>query len=240
MNPARLILFSGNGKIGPGEVAATYVSIPASCPHDCPFKDALPDEHAAKGPCYANQGRVAANIGYKINAVKATAIQAARAEAREIRYWAPLAPEGHPLRLHVMGDCRTATAARIVSRACNAWRGPVWVYSHAWRTVPRSAWGRVSVLASIEDPREGRAVIRRGYAPALVVDGHPKDGKAWKAHGVTWIPCPEQTRGRTCVQCRLCFDADKLRKRKQGITFDAHGQSRARVVRRLQVIQGGT
>lgn len=220
---ARLILRSGNDKTG--TCAVTYVSIAASCP-SCPLRD---------DGCYGQLGRLAP-IGAKLDATGATSARAARDEAREIRYWAARAEPGTPLRLHVFGDCRSASAARTVSSAAERWPGPVWTYTHAWRDVPRRAWGSVSVLASMEDPRDAKRAMRAGYAPACVVAEHPADGRAWEAHGVTWIPCPEQTRGVRCVECRLCWDAEALRKRAHGIAFAAHGQRRAKTIRHLPVL----
>lgn len=226
MSAVLLRLYSGVSKVGARAVAVTYASISSTCPTTCPHLD---------GGCYARVGRVAPIVS-RLNAEGASRMDAARAEAREIRYWARQAPEGHPLRLHVAGDCATASAARVVSSACRAWPGPVWSYTHAWRAVPRTAWGTVSVFGSVENMRHGRAVLRAGYAPAAIVAEHPKGGRAFHAHGVRWVPCPEQTRGVPCSECRLCFDANALRARKTGVTFAAHGIARARVLRHLPVI----
>jgi hypothetical protein len=213
---ATLALRSGNRKTG--ECAVTYASIASTCP-PCTFKDG--------GGCYAQGGRVAITVRM-LDDHGATAIQAARAEASLIRENAAKAVNGHPLRLHASGDCRTNATARIVSDACAEWPGPVWCYTHAWRTVDRKAWGNVSVLASIESAEDGRKAIARGYAPALVVHEHPQDGRAFKRAGVTWIPCPEQTRGVQCVDCRLCFNAEALKQRRHGIAFAVHGNSAKR------------
>lgn len=231
MSPVLLRLSSGVGKVGAGRVAVTYASLVSTCPRTCP--------HFGKGEgCYARLGRLAP-ITARLNAARATAHQAARAEARAIRYWAKHAPAGRPLRLHVAGDSATDGTARIVSGAARAWPGPVWTYTHAWREVARVSWGAVSVFGSIENMRHGRAVLRKGYAPAAIVASHPEDGRAFHAHGVKWIPCPEQTRGVACADCRLCFDAEGLRARKSGVTFAAHGIARARVLRHLPIPSHG-
>lgn len=181
--------------------------------------------------CYAQDGMVAFHerrISDYANAHNLSAETVAMHEARAIRYHAPES-EGHPLRLHVSGDCRTNRAAEIVSRACAKWLAAVWTYSHAWRDVRRSSWGCVSVLASIEDPKDGPKAIQRGYAPALVVAEHPEDGRAFESNGVKYVPCPAQTtNGRiTCIKCRLCFDAKALRERHTGIAFAVHGSRRS-------------
>jgi hypothetical protein len=227
---ATLALRSQNTKTG--LCAVTYASIAATCPKSCALK--------GEG-CYAQGGRVAIVV-HRLDAQAGNALATARAEAALIRENAKRAPDGYPLRLHASGDCRTETTARTVSNACAEWPGPVWTYTHAWRDVPRKAWGSVSVLASIESVEDGRAALRAGYAPAVVVHEHPHNGRAWRSNGVTWIPCPEQTRGVTCAKCRLCFDADALKERRHGIAFAAHGNRRETVkrnLRQLPLFKGG-
>jgi len=218
--PASLILRSENAKIG--FAAATYASIEATCPASCRLRGS---------GCYAQNGHVALHARRLDSA--ATPLQAARHEASLLD--AAQGIRGVPLRLHVSGDTRTAAAARILAGALLRWRsrggGSVWTYTHAWRTVPRAAWGSaVSILGSAEDTRHGAAILEAGYAPAVVVDTVPADGRAFERDGVTWIPCPQQTRGRTCTECRLCFDADALAARRSGIAFAAHGAGRKRAL----------
>lgn len=57
--------------------------------------------------------------------------------------------------------------------------------------------------------------------------------------GTRMIPCPQQTKGGdvTCVECRLCLDADGLMARNMGIAFAAHGASVRKVRARLPVLQ---
>ena len=221
---AILVTSSNNAKTG--NVACTYVSIESSCPTSCPLKD--------EG-CYAQSTMVAFSVK-RTNAAGRTAMQAARDEAHLIR--TAKVPRGRPMRLHVSGDCASEPAAREVGLAVETWHerggGPVWSYTHAWRDVRRRFWFGVSVLASCDHPKQGRAALRRGYAPATIVASHPADGKAYVAHGVRWIPCPEQTRGIQCVECRLCWDADGLRQRKSGIAFAVHGGTKKRALRVLQ------
>lgn len=200
-------------------VSATYVSL-RSCPPSCPLRG---------DGCYAELGKV----GITVKRLDTTASDQnadgrdmARAEARQID---GLTGE-NPLRLHVSGDSRTATNATIVARAADRYRdrhgSPVWSYTHAWRDVPRAAWGRVSILASVENLTDAARALEAGYAPAIVVESHPLDGKASRVNveGIKLIPCPAQTRANvTCASCRLCFDADRLLADRAAITFAAHG-----------------
>src|SRR5262249_760048 len=82
---------------------------------------------------------------------------------------------------------------------------------------------------SVETAADARDAMDRGYAPALVVETLPADGRAWREGGTTFIPCPAETRGRTCVECRLCFDADALLSRRAGIAFGAPGSGQRKV-----------
>lgn len=237
MKHALFVADSANSKInGRGRVSATYASVEATCPRACPLKG---------NGCYAQDGHVAFHEARL--ARSGTPDQAARSEALAIdgAFSAGDVPQdgargGRDLRLHVSGDARTARAASLLAGAARRWRarkgGNVWTYTHAWRTVPRAAWNGVSVLASVESTKDGRAALRRGYAPACVVVEHAPDGRAFDRDGVTWIPCVQQTRGVACTDCRLCFDADRLVAAKSGIAFAVHGASYKRA---LLVIQGG-
>lgn len=226
MSHPKISIGSSNQKTGP--LAVTYASIAHTCPRDCGMREA----------CYASTGHLVAIQRHvsKGHRPITSGIDSARYEARIIRDAIRKAPRGMPLRIHGSGDCSTPAQAREVGAAGADWvakvRAPAYTYTHAWRKVPRSAWGKaVSVLASMEDHTHAAAAMARGYAPARVVAEHPSDGKATTdAHGVKWIPCPAQTRDVTCDKCRLCFDGDTLLARKAGITFAAHGATRKRAL----------
>jgi len=221
---ASIVVQSANQKLG--HAAATYVSVEASCPKSCALY--------GKG-CYAQLGRVGL-FASRLDAAARGPVAAARDEAALIR---GSVTEGRPLRLHVSGDCRTEQAAAIVADACLDWRrrrgGPVWTYTHGWRQVARRIWGIVSVLASIESTKEGKAALAAGYAPAVVVEKFPEGGKVFVRDGVQWTPCPEQTRGLSCTECRACFDSERLARKGIGIAFEAHSQRKKKL---LVVLQG--
>lgn len=213
-----------------GNVAVTHAS-QGSCPNDCMFKNA---------GCYAEggpQGFTTRRLN-KANP-NATSTEIALEEAKVID-----ALSGkRPLRIHIVGDCKTARAARIVSRAAKRYHRKfnqkIWTYTHGWRRVRRDHWGMVSVLASCESLTDIRQARARRYATALVVDFHPEDGKAYlkvdEFGSEKIIPCPEQTKGITCSQCRLCWDDNKLRDRGVTIAFAAHGNSTKRVMSNLHI-----
>jgi hypothetical protein len=224
---ATLVLQSKNVKIG--DVSATYASIDGSCPTDC--------AHRGAG-CYAQSGNVGIHVS-RMNAtnkdrVRQDAREVAREEARQIKAAISKGDDTRPLRVHVSGDCRTPSAAQTIAKAISGWREKVWSYTHAWKVVDRASWGRVSVLASVDNASDLSEAFARGYAPAIVVDRHPEDGKAFtREDGVKVIPCPNQTRDITCVQCGLCMNADKLHAMGAAIAFAAHGVSK----RKLSVIK---
>jgi hypothetical protein len=223
---------SENKKIaGSGQVAATYVATNVSCPTSCALRN---------DGCYAEIG----NVGFHVRKLNAKVPKGMRPEgaARQERtailgaYKGGPIPQdgakgGRDLRMHVSGDARTRRAVRSLAEAGADWRarggGSVWTYTHAWKTVPRKDWGTVSVLASMEDPRLAEAARAKGYAPALVVAEHLSD-KAYTVPGsdIKWIPCPEQSRGIACSDCRLCMNADRLRDTNRGIAFAAHGATK--------------
>jgi hypothetical protein len=87
------------------------------------------------------------------------------------------------------------------------------------------------VLASVETMSDAHAAVAAGYAPALTVDAHATD-LAWTHAGLRIVPCPAQTRGTTCAQCRLCLDP-QLPLRKTGVSFALHGLGRDVAAARL-------
>lgn len=214
---------SGNAKIG--HTSATYQ--PTTHCVDCPLKD---------NGCFAQYGQVrfhVAPLEKRVREAHASPVRTAREEARGID---ALKAKGQGLRLHVSGDCPSDETARIVSGAAERFErrggGRAWSYTHAWRRVRRASWGAVSILASVETLADAKRAIRRGYATARVVPAFPSE-KAWTEDNIRWIPCPAQTRDDvTCGSCRLCWDADGLRKRGAGIAFEAHsaGAKRAAAV----------
>jgi hypothetical protein len=111
-NFTRAVEVSGNEKTG--AVSTTYVS-QASCPKECAFFN--------EG-CYAESGmagiwtnRLNAQVGGKTALIDAR--QIARDEAKAV----DSLTGQNDLRLHVVGDCRTAGAASIVSKAAERFMG---------------------------------------------------------------------------------------------------------------------
>jgi hypothetical protein len=205
----------------------TYASIEATCPTSCDFKGS---------GCYAQTGytrfagirldRAAAGVsGDDVIREEATAIRAAF-NGRQVPQDG--ARGGRDLRLHIAGDVSSAAGARLLGDAAEDWRrrggGSVWSFTHRWSTIRRSAWGpAISVLASVEHPRQFAAARAQGYAPAIVVERFPNGGKSWRADGLKVIPCPAETTETTCSQCRLCLDRD-LVKMNAAIAFAVHGR----------------
>lgn len=233
--------------VGP-YVAATYVSIRATCADSCVFKDA---------GCYVQSGftgRASRLLDELAGGL--TPDQAIEHEASLLRrafkrqgYRVPqdggrCGDKGRDLRLHIGGDTPSTTAAKVLAQVATEWAqrggGLVWTYTHRWREIHRAAFGAVSALASVETPGGAHAAVARNYVPAVVVPRHAERRRhrlsRWP-RGWTVVPCPaETTEGVTCVTCRLCLDDSKLWRRKTAIAFAAHGQGRKQVVRRLKVL----
>lgn len=216
--------------------SSTYVSIEATCPDACRFKEA---------GCYVRAG-FTASLSKKLDraAARLSGDAVAVLEAEHIKAAFNRGPipqdgarGGRDLRLHVGGDVPSAFGARVLAVAARDWirrgGGTVWIYTKRWKEIARSAFGPISALASVESLSDARRALRRGYAAALVVDHHHRD-TAELVDGMRIIPCPAQTRRRTCIECRLCLDPD-LARRKVVIAFALHGQQADRV--RLPVIR---
>ncbi|HZR80393.1 MAG TPA: hypothetical protein VFD92_04775 [Candidatus Binatia bacterium] len=203
---------TANRKTGP--VSVTHAT-QATCPATCPL---------LKSGCYAEQGVQGIHTS-RLNraAGRADRRELAREEARAIDQLSGK----RPLRLRVVGDAATTSAARTLARAVDRYQlrsgAPVWTYTHAWRDVPREAWGATSVLASVESIGDAKRALNRGYAPAIVVSRFGSD-RAAVVDGVRVIPCPAQARDDIrCTDCRLCWNADALQARRAAIAFEAHG-----------------
>lgn len=233
---------SKNEKIsGKYKIACTYVPIENSCSDKCQLK-----KHKI---CYAKQSFVGM-INHRLEqASKAlTPIDIAKAEAKAIinSFKGKPIPQdgkfgGRDLRLHVSGDSRTKAGTKILSFAAqnyiNRGGGKVYTYTHSWHNQPRKQWGKISVLASLDNYKDAPKARALGYAPAIVVETFPSD-KAFSLpeSDVKWIPCPAQTKDVSCVDCRLCFDADKLFERNVGISFASHGSGKKNI-RKLNVVK---
>ncbi len=220
-------------------VASSYVSISATCPSSCPFKD---------NGCYAQAGQTHLIMGRLDRAGRALSpLTVTRAEAAAIgALWPRGVPQdgaagGRDFRLHVGGDTSCTRGTRALADAVETLHGrglgDAWSYTHRWRTIPREAWGSIRVLASVETSREIVEAKRRGYAPALTVDV-ARSEQPYQIGGVRMIPCPYESTPKqpTCSQCRLCLR--DLSDTNEGIVFSVHGNDAKLARRSLRVIQG--
>jgi hypothetical protein len=226
---------SASRKLGP--VAATHVA-QLSCPKTCVFLGA---------GCYAEDAHLSAYVTKRLNRGVDSEITKATIASIEADAIDALSGD-RDLRLHVVGDSTTVNGTRKIAAAAERYmaRGgrKAFTYTHAWRSVPRSAWGDVSVLASCETPADVRAASALGYAAVLVVDKHLEERRHHRG-GIDLLPCPQETRGVTCAECRLCMDAGRLRDEGLTIAFAVHGspasKSKAvRSLRRRHEMTGGT
>lgn len=242
--PAVAVKYSQNTKLG---AVATTSAPRQTCPAACPFKGA---------GCYADHDNNRVHWDRLTERAKGlTPLEIAEAEAKLI----DALPANRDLRLHVTGDCPDEATTRVVAAACERYmargvrsashRGKrlpvrVWAYTHNWRTVPRRAWGRVSVLASCETVSDTVAAKTRGYATALVVRrfreekqhrvvGEDSISMEWTAHVV---PCPAQTRGVKCSDCRLCMDDDRLKSDFLTVGFTLHGGGKRKAEERIALL----
>jgi hypothetical protein len=215
--PSRRAVFapevSSNAKLG--KVSATYAA-QQSCPSDCPFLNS---------GCFAENGFTGGFITKRLNRHLPDDITPEQIAAEEAAAIDRLTGD-RDLRLHVVGDSRMLNGTRRIADAARRYiaRGArrVWTYTHAWRTVPRFAWGPVSVLASCETEDEVLAARARGYATAMVVLVHDSE-KLYGLGRTKLLPCPQETRGVSCADCRLCMDDRRLFAENITIAFAVHG-----------------
>lgn len=231
--PVKLILNTENRKLL--GCAVTYVA-QQSCPQECLFLN--------QG-CYAEYGPMLWSVTSKLNLEVKGLRPAELARMEGGMIWGmrydPRA-RNRPLRLHGVGDCASDYAAQEVSSAADHWiltnEAPVWSYTHAWRNVKRESWGNVSILASVENPRDLALATKRGYAAAMIVPEFPNGPKAFKGfQDFKIVPCPEQTLGIGCRDCKLCFKDKWLHENRIVIGFTPHGVGQKKVRQTLVSIQ---
>jgi hypothetical protein len=232
---------SANKKItglGSAKVCATYSSIIATCPKDCDLRK--------NKECYGMYGHVGLinnRLDWKMTG--SDSVKVAYQEKKAIRSafkGGPIPQDGQKggrdLRLHTVGDCKNNTSAKILASAADDWvkrgGGTVWTLTHAWKKIKKSSWGRnISVLASLDNPDDARKALRKGYAPAKYVNQF-RHSHAYLQDGINWLPCRAQVRADVgCANCRLCLEANFLKKKKWGIMFEAHGMKMNRMKERL-------
>jgi len=165
-----------------------------------------------------------------------TPIEIAKHEAAAIRKL----KGDKPLRLHIVGDCRTSKAAEIVAAAAAEYTAkqgqPVWTYTHAWKEIPRAKWGSISVLASCETIDEAKHAMKRGYAASIVRLKEFSRPFAWE--DVIMMPCLELTKGTKCDKCKLCLKDQELLKKEKIVCFFPHGSGTNKAKDAIRVKEG--
>lgn len=216
---------SDNGKTGP--VSATYTPY-QTCPNSCPLKPIIgEDGNFQSAPCYASCDLVGMHMRRLTKATvtaKADLIQIQTQECESIKDLTGR----NVLRLKVGGDTPNTEYAEGLADACKVYSAKhgqkAYGYTHNWKEIARESFGGISILASCDSPSDIADAKSRGYATAVVVSSFPNGSKAFDVDGHKVIPCFEQTKGIQCVDCRLCFDDNNLRKHDISIGFEAHGR----------------
>lgn len=216
--------------------ASTYVSIAATCPDTCGLKN---------NGCYAQSGSHRRIMGPLDEAAHwRPGLEVAAAESAAVRasYGHGTVPQdgakgGRDLRLHVGGDSSGTLSTRLLADAADDYRrrggGTVWTYTHRWPEIPAEEWGDIAVWASCESTADVLLAHQSSYRAALVVAEHPSE-RMYERDGLKILPCPWETRGKTCVECRLCLDAPI--DPRVVIGFAAHGEKKKALKRRLTVL----
>lgn len=223
--------------------SATYVPVQQTCPRTCPFRG---------NGCMAQSGYT----GRAVRRIEALAegmssYEIGRQEAlaldRLCRRGVPRdggrdGESPRDLRLHISGDVTEDSSLRVLAAAVSRWKarggGSAWTFTHAWERLERERWRPISVLASIERPEQSELAQARSYVPAITVRTFPST-KPFRVAGsrTMWIPCPAETKKRTCVECRLCLDhEDQLYERGHGIAFAVHGGQSKKAKRQLPTL----
>ena len=158
----------------------------------------------------------------------------ARMEAEGINALRPR----HDLRVHVSGDARTRTAAKILGCSMvdyerrskrQGFHSLAYTYTHSWQApynVHYSAWQGARVLASIDNVSQyDTATQDLGYPACTMVT--PEAIPTHKTDNNLMVLCPHEKHKIDCRDCRLCFmSMDWLKDNRVIIMFPAHGQKK--------------
>jgi site-specific DNA-methyltransferase (adenine-specific) len=215
-------------------IATTFVSMALTCPATCRWLIAGTCAGEANYRRFGNLDDDAKDLtGHEVIANEAALLILNAFGGGPIPQDGP-GGTGRPLRIHVLGDVHCAGCARMLAAAAEDWvrrgGGKVWTYTHRWREIPREAWGPIEIHASIDSINDVYSIddidaaVAAGYTPSIVRREFPLGDAAFQDGGFTFVPCPAQTRERTCADCRLCWDTAALARRRTGIAFREHGQ----------------
>jgi hypothetical protein len=112
----------------------------------------------------------------------------------------------------------------------------VFTYSHAWRDLEPDVAPGVTVNASCESAADIETAAAAGW-PTTVVDPGGDDTLIGQTiAGRKVVQCPQQTRGLTCEDCRLCARPN----RRSTVAFVVHGSGSAIAARQVNAAREGT
>jgi hypothetical protein len=180
----------------------------------------------ATGRCYVLRG-FQAKTNRRLEGLAAgwDPLDIVRAEVEAVRRaFKKGVPKGRILRLHEFGDVTSPAQAEALAALAEWWidegGGPLFAYTHSWSMIPRRAWGKIIVRASVHTRAEIRVARARGYRLAIVLPRLPRDGRAFELRGtgLRVVPCPGETRHIACTDCMLCMNDEAH------IAFEEHGR----------------
>lgn len=220
MTRTLVTLDSRNAKTG--RVAlATYRS-QSSCPLTCPLMGSgCYAENRGQGGRPSPFGMVDASTSQRL--IIGTDYSTLTAELARIRAHSVV-------RFNVSGDYLDDTGQpdRAYIDATNhaaRYGHVVLSYTHAWRILEPS-WFEDGARpqASCDGPVDVTDALAAGWAPVMVdPDGRYPQGR--RINDAVCVTCPYSTRGRQCVDCRLCGRSA----RRSVVIFPAHGARKSRI-----------
>jgi hypothetical protein len=222
-SPIIIAEFSENRKLSKRKCISTTYASQSTCPKTCPLR-----HHG----CYAELAHTGL-ITHRINQSEIIdPVEIAKIEAKGIKQLVGITN----IRLHTVGDCPNSESAQIVSKACDEYikkyNKQVWGYTHA--RIPRSDWGKVSMLRSCQTLRQAEGAMQANYAAALVVSHFKGIKRYYIGRGMYGIPCPAQVnKDIACDTCKLCMKDQMLLKNKSVILFKAHGMCKKSIINNI-------
>lgn len=221
----RMVLVGSSDNVKTGPIVVSYAP-KETCPTSCPLRD-------GKG-CYAATGPCAIQWKRTENSEKSLSwdeflIRLRKVEPGRLFRW------GIAGDLPGIGDRLDIPTFRELVKAARHLRS--WCYTHKPLDIPgeleavkeANAAGWVTNL-SADTLQEADRKASLGVAPVVVVI--PSDPASWPSQtpqGRRIVVCPATTHGKTCLECRLCYNHKPDR---VIVAFPAHG-TRKRLVSKL-------
>lgn len=201
-----------NAKLGKGVFVST--SSRTTCPNTCPFKN---------NGCYAENFPMNQHWNAVTNGQRGDSWEVFLAQVRKLaksELWrhnqaGDLAGEGDSIDLNALNELVLANRGR---RGFTYTHKPMWTMDEQL-AVKKACREGFTINVSTDSMLDAENAFHEGFPVATVLPSTTKGLQTRTHGGVPVLVCPAVTKGWTCKQCGLCYDAN----RRYIIGFPSHG-----------------